>query len=175
MLHNASGPLDDAARASWNRRERNGVAATPVLLRRQRGLVQLNLLFVQARDSILNGTHPVTLDKACEFAGIQCQAQFGDYVEAKHKPGFLEFVHNICPAAIFLFFSIEISLLVSSLKEFLPQSYMKVKGVEKKIFGEHKKHNGLTEIEAKVAYVKTARSLSTYGVTFFLVKVIHLS
>ena len=66
--------------------------------------VQLNLLFVQARDSILNGTHPVTLDKACEFAGIQCQAQFGDYVEAKHKPGFLEFVHNICPAAIFLFF-----------------------------------------------------------------------
>lgn len=53
--------------------------------------VQLNLLFVQARDSILNGTHPVTLDKACEFAGIQCQAQFGDYVESKHKPGFLEF------------------------------------------------------------------------------------
>lgn len=48
---------------------------------------------------------------------------------------------------------------------------MKVKAVEKKIFGEHKKHNGLTEIEAKVVYVKTARSLSTYGVTFFLVKV----
>jgi hypothetical protein len=54
--------------------------------------VQLNLLFVQARDSILNGTHPVTLDKACEFAGIQCQAQFGDYIESKHKPGFLESV-----------------------------------------------------------------------------------
>ena len=52
--------------------------------------VQLNLLFVQARDSILNGTHPVTLDQACAFAGIQCQAQFGDYVETKHKPGFLE-------------------------------------------------------------------------------------
>jgi talin len=48
---------------------------------------------------------------------------------------------------------------------------MKVKGVEKKVFGEHKKHNGLSEIESKVAYVKTARSLSTYGVTFFLVKV----
>ena len=48
---------------------------------------------------------------------------------------------------------------------------MKVKAVEKKIFGEHRKHNGLTEIEAKVVYVKTARSLSTYGVTFFLVKV----
>jgi FERM central domain len=59
-----------------------------------------------------------------------------------------------------------------SLKEFLPQSYIKVKAVEKKVFGEHRKHASLTEIEAKVAYVKTARSLSTYGVTFFLVKVI---
>jgi len=59
-----------------------------------------------------------------------------------------------------------------SLKEFLPQSYIKAKAVEKKIFGEHKKHATLSEIEAKVAYVKTARSLSTYGVTFFLVKVL---
>lgn len=53
----------------------------------------------------------------------------------------------------------------------MPQSYIKDKGVEKKIFAEHKKHMTLSEIEAKVAYVKTARSLSTYGVTFFLVKV----
>lgn len=61
-----------------------------------------------------------------------------------------------------------------SLKEFLPQSYIKAKAVEKKIFGEHKKHATLSEIEAKVAYVKTARSLSTYGVTFFLVKVLSV-
>jgi len=137
-------------------REQGIDEAETVLLRRKyffsdgnvdsRDPVQLNLLFVQARDSILNGTHPVTLDQACAFAGIQCQAQFGDYVETKHKPGFLD------------------------LKEFLPQSYIKVKAVEKKVFGEHRKHAGLTEIEAKVAYVKTARSLSTYGVTFFLVK-----
>ncbi|XP_060536716.1 talin-1 isoform X2 [Cylas formicarius] len=108
--------------------------------------VQLNLLYVQARDAILNGTHPITQDKACEFAGIQCQIQFGDYVESKHKPGFLD------------------------LKEFLPQSYTKIKGVEKKVFNEHKKCTGLSELEAKVKYTKTARSLPTYGVTFFLVK-----
>ena len=47
---------------------------------------------------------------------------------------------------------------------------MKVKGVEKKIFNEHKKHIGLSELESKVLYTKTARSLNTYGVTFFLVK-----
>lgn len=75
--------------------------------------VQLNLLYVQARDAILDGTHPVTQDKgkselelnpkefllimrlfsffaACEFAGIQVHIQFGPYNEAKHKPGFLE-------------------------------------------------------------------------------------
>jgi hypothetical protein len=81
-------------------REQGIDEAETVLLRRKyffsdgnvdsRDPVQLNLLFVQARDSILNGTHPVTLDQACAFAGIQCQAQFGDYVETKHKPGFLE-------------------------------------------------------------------------------------
>lgn len=52
--------------------------------------VQLNLLYVQARDAILDGTHPITQDNACEFAGIQCQIQFGDHVETKHKTGFLE-------------------------------------------------------------------------------------
>lgn len=52
--------------------------------------VQLNLLYVQARDAILKGTHPITENLACEFAGIQVHIQFGDYNESKHKPGFLE-------------------------------------------------------------------------------------
>ncbi|CAK1549078.1 unnamed protein product [Leptosia nina] len=108
--------------------------------------VQLNLLYVQARDAILDGTHPITQDKACEFAGIQCQIQFGDHKEDKHTPGFLD------------------------LKEFLPASYVKVKGIEKKIFKEHRKHINLSELDAKVLYTKSARDLPTYGVAFFLVK-----
>ncbi|KAA8590100.1 hypothetical protein FQN60_014034 [Etheostoma spectabile] len=108
--------------------------------------VQLNLLYVQARDDILNGSHPVSFDKACEFAGIQAQIQFGPHVEHKHKPGFLD------------------------LKEFLPKEYIKQRGSEKKIFQDHKDCGELTEIEAKVKYVKLARSLLTYGVSFFLVK-----
>uniref|UniRef100_A0AAY4DRD1 Talin 1 n=1 Tax=Denticeps clupeoides TaxID=299321 RepID=A0AAY4DRD1_9TELE len=98
-----------------------------------------------ARDDILNGSHPVSFDKACEFAGYQCQIQFGDHNESKHKPGFLD------------------------LKEFLPKEYVKNKG-EKKIFQAHKNCQNMTEIEAKVNYVKLARSLKTYGVSFFLVK-----
>ncbi|KAM8985305.1 talin-1 isoform 1-T1 [Guaruba guarouba] len=107
--------------------------------------VQLNLLYVQARDDILNGSHPVSFDKACEFAGYQCQIQFGPHNEQKHKPGFLE------------------------LKDFLPKEYMKQKG-ERKIFMAHKSCGSMSEIEAKVRYVKLARSLKTYGVSFFLVK-----
>ncbi|XP_058851029.1 talin-2-like [Acipenser ruthenus] len=108
--------------------------------------VQLNLLYVQARDDILNGSHPVSFDKACEFGGIQAQIQFGPHVEYKHKPGFLD------------------------LKEFLPKEYIKQRGAEKKIFQDHKNCGEMTEIEAKVKYVKLARSLRTYGVSFFLVK-----
>uniref|UniRef100_A0A8C6XSA1 Talin 1 n=1 Tax=Naja naja TaxID=35670 RepID=A0A8C6XSA1_NAJNA len=107
--------------------------------------VQLNLLYVQARDDILNGSHPVSFDKACEFAGYQCQIQFGPHNEQKHKAGFLD------------------------LKDFLPKEYVKQKG-ERKIFLAHKNCGSMSEIEAKVRYVKLARSLKTYGVSFFLVK-----
>lgn len=58
----------------------------------------------------------------------------------------------------------------NSLKEFLPQSYARVKNIEKKVFAEHRKHIGLSELDAKVLYTATARELPTYGVTFFLVK-----
>ncbi|XP_059124163.1 LOW QUALITY PROTEIN: talin-2 [Peromyscus eremicus] len=108
--------------------------------------VQLNLLYVQARDDILNGSHPVSFEKACEFGGFQAQIQFGPHVEHKHKPGFLD------------------------LKEFLPKEYIKQRGAEKRIFQEHKNCGEMSEMEAKVKYVKLARSLRTYGVSFFLVK-----
>lgn len=60
--------------------------------------------------------------------------------------------------------------MVNSLKEFLPASNVKVKNIEKKVFAEHRKHIGMSELDAKVLYVKTARELPTYGVSFFLVK-----
>uniref|UniRef100_A0A8C9ZPY4 Talin 1 n=1 Tax=Sander lucioperca TaxID=283035 RepID=A0A8C9ZPY4_SANLU len=113
-----------------------GVEETEMLLLRRkffysdqnvdsRDPVQLNLLYVQARDDILNGSHPVSFDKACEFAGYQCQIQF------------VQFRHVIIPSGS---------------------------------FPAHKNCQNMTEIEAKVSYVKLARSLKTYGVSFFLVK-----
>ena len=58
-----------------------------------------------------------------------------------------------------------------SLKEFLPHHYMRVNKIEKKIFQEHKKLQGTSEVDTKVKYVKLARGLPTFGVHFFLVKV----
>lgn len=108
--------------------------------------IQLNLLYVETRDAILKGTHPVTESLAIQLAGLQTHIQFGNHDETKHKSPLL------------------------FLKEFLPQSYIKVKGIEKKIFNEHKKYTDLPELEAKVLYTRTVRALPTYGVTFFLVK-----
>ncbi|CAF0858226.1 unnamed protein product [Rotaria sordida] len=112
----------------------------------QRDPVQLNLLYIQCRNGILDGTHPVTYDEAVQFAGLQCQIQFGDYQESKHKPNILD------------------------VREFLPKEYAKTKGVEKRIFQEHKKYHGLSDLDAKLKYTQLCRSLRTYGVTFFLVK-----
>ncbi|CAF2832485.1 unnamed protein product [Rotaria sp. Silwood2] len=112
----------------------------------QRDPVQLNLLYVQCRNAIIDGTHPVTYDEAIQFSGLQCQIQFGDYEESKHKPGIID------------------------IRDFLPKEYAKTKNVEKRIFLEHKKHIGLSELDGKVKYTQLCRSLRTYGVTFFLVK-----
>ncbi|CAF4681847.1 unnamed protein product [Rotaria sp. Silwood1] len=112
----------------------------------QRDPVQLNLLYVQCRNAIIDGTHPVTYDEAIQFSGLQCQIQFGDYEESKHKPGIID------------------------IRDFLPKEYAKTKNVEKRIFLEHKKHTGLSELDGKVKYTQLCRSLRTYGVTFFLVK-----
>ena len=67
----------------------------------------------------------------------------------------------------------------SSLSEFTEQSYTKLGSkIERKIFALHKSGNvdnkkirGMSEGEAKMAYIKLARSLQTFGTTFFLVKV----
>ena len=64
----------------------------PVSMEEAVGFVCIVYCFVwfQSRDAILNGTHPVSMEEAIGFAGLQCQIQFGDHVESKHRPGFLE-------------------------------------------------------------------------------------
>nr|CDS22504.1 talin 2 [Echinococcus granulosus] len=108
--------------------------------------VQLNLLFIQLKEAILNGAHPISLSQAIELAGLQCQAEMGNLIPEKAK--------SLC----------------IDVKEHLPKEYVKVKGIEKKIKEQYQKLNGLSEKDAKVRYIQVCRSLPTYGITFFLIK-----
>lgn len=50
--------------------------------------IQLNLLYVQARDAILEGKHPCSLEEAVQLAALMLQTQYGNHEPDKHKPGF---------------------------------------------------------------------------------------
>nr|KAJ3421186.1 Talin-1 [Polyrhizophydium stewartii] len=108
--------------------------------------VQLMLMYNQSREMIVSGKHPCTAVEAAQLGAIQMQIQFGNHEPDKHKPGFVK------------------------LKDFVPPEYQKNKDVEKKMFGEHSKLQGMTELNAKFRYVQMCRSLKTYGTTFFVVK-----
>lgn len=51
-----------------------------------------------------------------------------------------------------------------------PEHVKHGRDLEAKIFAEHRKLQGMTELNAKFRYVQLCRSLKTYGVTFFSVK-----
>ncbi|KAJ3049223.1 Talin-1 [Rhizophlyctis rosea] len=111
--------------------------------------VQLNLMYNQAKEMIVSGKHPCTAEEGSQFAAIQMQIQYGNHEPDKHKMGFL------------------------SLQNFLPPEYRKTRDVEKRIYMEHSKLQGLTELNGKFRYVQLSRSLKTYGITFFLVHEPH--
>lgn len=108
--------------------------------------VQLVLMYNQSQEMILSGKHPATLDEAAQFGGIQMQIDFGNHEPDKHKPGFIK------------------------LKNYVSAEYCKNKDIEKKIYAEHRKLQGTTELNAKFRYVQLIRSMKTYGVSFFMVK-----
>jgi talin len=62
-------------------------------------------------------------------------------------------------------------MTVCRLVEFVPPEHVRHgRDLEARIFQEHRKLQGMTELNAKFRYVQLCRSLKTYGVTFFLVK-----
>ncbi|RKO99778.1 hypothetical protein CXG81DRAFT_4250, partial [Caulochytrium protostelioides] len=111
--------------------------------------VQLNLMYNQAREMIVNGNHPCTADEAAQFGAIQMQIQFGNHEPDKHKPGFVK------------------------MKDYVPPEYQRSRDVEKRMYIQHAKLQGLSELNGKFRYAQLSRSLKTYGITFYLVKERH--
>ena len=110
--------------------------------------VQLNLLYIQLRDAIISGSLPCTRDESVHLAALQCQIVHGNHDKCRQKSGFQD------------------------LHKFLPDQYTKQKGIEKLVFEEYRKLFTVRGIEAKLKYIQFCQSLRTYGITFFLVKVL---
>ena len=106
--------------------------------------VQLNLLYLQCRDGIIKGLHPVARDTAIKLAALQCYNDYGPFQEGVQR-------------------SLEI-------KELLPKEYAKAKEHEKNIVQEYKDLMFEDAAAPKKKYVQICQALPTYGVTFFLVK-----
>ena len=67
--------------------------------------------------------------------------------------------------------------LIFSIKSCLPEDLKKnASSMKKELMAEYEKKKGLSEIDAIFEYVKLARGLETFGIHFFLVRVMdHLS
>jgi len=109
----------------------------------------LHLLYMTTAAQIIQEVYPITRNDARDFAALQLQITFGDHNPEKHKPGFAD------------------------LSLFLPPPFLKSKEKEEQkrfyaeIYRDHKKLKGCKDNVAKTRYIQLARSLKTYGYTFF--------
>eukprot|EP01132_Coremiostelium_polycephalum_P004076 gene4076-5102_t len=106
----------------------------------------LHFVFCQCLDAIIDSSHPCTVNESILFAALQCQICFGDYSNPKSD-----------------FDQIR-------LKDFLPSDYVNQKSIIKEIIVQYQKLVGMTEEKAKLNYIQLAKSLKTYGYTFFKVR-----
>jgi len=109
----------------------------------------LHLLYVTTVKQIVGEVYPITRNDARDFASLQLQVTYGDHNSEKHKPGFADLT-TMVPA---------------------PFLNIKPKEEQKKFFAEiyrdHKKLKGCKDNVAKQRYIQLARSLKTYGFTFY--------
>lgn len=108
--------------------------------------IQVNLVYSQIRDMVIDGQIPCTLQEACQLAAFQCQVEKGNYDAEKHD---------------------EESL---ALKEIVPTEYRSNKNMSGFVIREYQKLSNLDDLNAKYRYIQLCRSFKTYGITFFNVK-----
>lgn len=108
--------------------------------------VQVNLVYSQIRDMVIDGQIPCTLNEACQLAAFQCQVEKGNYDSEKHDGESL------------------------ALKEIVPSEYRSNKNMEGFVIREYQKLANLDDLNAKYRYIQLCRSIKTYGITFFSVK-----
>uniref|UniRef100_A0A915D8I4 FERM domain-containing protein n=1 Tax=Ditylenchus dipsaci TaxID=166011 RepID=A0A915D8I4_9BILA len=99
--------------------------------------VQLNLLYLQCRDGVLKGLHPVSRETAIKLAALQCWIEYGPFQEGVQR-------------------SIDA-------KDLLPKEYAKAKEHEKNIIQEYRELMYEDQAAPKKKYCELCQSLPTYG------------
>lgn len=110
--------------------------------------VQLHLSYIQGRESITGGNHPVTRDEAVMFAALQAQAEVGPFNPETRKHG-----------------------LGLELSRFLAPQFIKQKDIETAILNAWKSLGTTSSLDAKYKYHQLCMTLRTYGTTIFAIQI----
>ncbi|KAI9333340.1 hypothetical protein DFJ73DRAFT_50493 [Zopfochytrium polystomum] len=107
---------------------------------------QIAQVYEVSRDGIISGSQPCRYEDAITLAALQCQSQYGNFEPDRHRPSFFK------------------------LKDMVSPDYRNHRDILKRIISDYEKLYGMSDLTAKFNYVQHARSLKTYGITFFAVK-----
>ncbi|EGD72742.1 hypothetical protein PTSG_04471 [Salpingoeca rosetta] len=118
--------------------------------RRVLSQVALKLLFDEALFAVLHSLWPTQLADAVHLAGLLMQIRFGDFNPQTHVPGFLR----------------------GGLETFVPQhllhNQLRTVEWERRIFAEHQKHKGVTDVlSLHRLFLQYCRQWPYYGATLF--------
>jgi len=102
----------------------------------------IHFMYLDSRQSIVNGSYPTTLQQALMFAALQMQITFRNYDPLVHVAGFL------------------------NISEFLPPAHREIILIEEDVYKEHRKLKDLKEAEAKTRYIRTLMSFPNYGLFY---------
>ncbi|KAL5475501.1 hypothetical protein EMCRGX_G025323 [Ephydatia muelleri] len=106
----------------------------------------VDLLYIQNKKYVISGALLCKYKEAIKLAGLQCQIVYGDHDPSKHKLGMLNLVG------------------------YLPHDCIQLKDAEKSVWAEHSTLRKMSELNAKLCYIRFCHSLPTYGTHFTLVR-----
>eukprot|EP01105_Mastigella_eilhardi_P018996 TRINITY_DN4445_c0_g3_i1.p1 TRINITY_DN4445_c0_g3~~TRINITY_DN4445_c0_g3_i1.p1 ORF type:complete len:2438 (+),score=701.53 TRINITY_DN4445_c0_g3_i1:98-7411(+) len=110
--------------------------------------MQVHLLYLQIKDSMLNGEYPCQRDEAAMMAATQAQVELHDCPNLGTEKK-------------------KIKAMKKDLLKFLPPAFVKTKKIDEEILKNYQRLKGVDEKKAKFKYVQFGRALKTYGVTTF--------
>jgi Ran GTPase-activating protein (RanGAP) involved in mRNA processing and transport len=115
--------------------------------------VAIEHTYAQLKAEILSGLYPAVGSKtSVRLAALQMQVEVGDFNRSIHKPGFFK------PETLAMFLPAKVILRNSS------------EYVQQRIFFYHRRLVSVSKINAQLAYIEESRSLSTWGATWYEVK-----